>query len=63
MHLVPYDRTLCVPEYYKRVDMEKIKAIRNEAVGQLENRIPLQKLQENWDTIIPVNSLRLFAVW
>ena len=49
MHLVPYDRTLCAPEYYKRVDMEKIKAIRNEAVGQLENRIPLKDLAEKYD--------------
>lgn len=49
MHLIPYDRTLCMPEYYKRVDMEKIKAIRNEAVGQLENRIPLKELAEKYD--------------
>lgn len=49
MNLIPYDRTLCVPEYYKRVDMEKIKAIRNEAVGQLENRIPLKELAEKYD--------------
>ncbi len=48
MHLIPYDRSSCLPEYYKHADMEKIKLIRNEAVVHLEKRIPLKVLAEKY---------------
>ena len=48
MHLVPYDRNSCYPAYYKSGDMEKIKAIRNEAVAHLDKRIPLKELVDKY---------------
>ena len=46
MQLVPYDRAECKPEYFKRSEIETIKALHREAVQHLNRQIPFRELAE-----------------